>query len=111
MDIAQLPGLIPLSRIRAEPTPALLAKLADHVAAWVASVPPGTISTVDKMLNCSPTCGCPDDAVRADCTGPRIGVPLEVVRDVLLPPDGTPTALPGITVHTTLPWTITAVTT
>lgn len=101
------PGLIPASRIRAVPTPATLAALTEHVAAWVASVPPGTTATIDKMLNCSATCGCPEGATLAKCTGPRIGVPAEVVRDVLLPPDGGPCTLTDVTINTEImPWTI-----
>ena len=100
-----IPGLIPLSRIRAQPTPEQLVgmwmDLAEHLTAWAESVVPGATATADKILNCSPTCGCPDGLTLAACKGPRLGIPAEIVRDFLIPPDGTPCTIPAVEIITT----------
>jgi hypothetical protein len=77
--------------------PDLDARLLAHIEAWRESVPVGTAVTVDKMLNCSPDCGCPPDLLLHACKGPRPFIPLEVVMDHLAPQDGV-CALPGVKV-------------
>lgn len=81
---------------RARVTPGFESRLRTHIEAWRLSVPVGTLMTVNKMLNCDASCGCPPVGQLLACKGPRPGVPLEVVRDLLLPPDDTPCTIPGV---------------
>lgn len=82
--------------------PTLDARVIARIEAWRDSVPAGTATTVDKLLNCSPTCGCPKgegpmSPITSTCTGNRShGLALEVVMDHLNPP-GSVCAIPGIT--------------
>lgn len=90
--------------------PCLDVRIVSHIEAWRESVPVGTAVTVDKMLNCTPTCGCPEDTITAACKGNRgHGMALEAVMDHLNPEDSV-CVIPGIAVDTyTLPFRVMAV--
>ena len=89
--------IIPMSKISATPTPELTARILDHFGTWRADAPDGWTGTVDTILNCYRSFG-----------DPGHGMPIEIVRDLLTPPDGSPCKIPGVTVDTTaMPWTIT----
>jgi hypothetical protein len=83
--------------------PVLEARITARVMNWRDSVPVGTATTVDKLINCSPDCGCPkgggpEDTITAACTGNRgHGMALEVVMDILAPVGGV-CEIPGIKV-------------
>lgn len=81
-----------------------------HVQEWRARTPIGTVTTVDRMLNCAPGCGCPPDTLLAACKGDHgHGMALEVVMDILNPQDAV-CAVPGVVVHTaTMPFRVEAV--
>lgn len=53
----------------------------EHIEEWRDSVAIGTAVTIDKMLNCTPECGCLPGGTLINCKGPRKGLPVEVVLD------------------------------
>jgi hypothetical protein len=68
------------------------------IAAWADKVPAGTQMILARMkctLADGP-CGCPPDAYIYKCKGPYLGIPVEILIDVLFPPDGSPCSVPGV---------------
>jgi hypothetical protein len=68
------------------------------IEAWADKVPSGTQMILAKMrctLAGGP-CGCPPHAYIYKCQGPYLGIPVEILIDVLFPPDGSPCAVPGV---------------
>lgn len=86
---AQMPGHITVTeQALHDVIPSLTLKILAHIEAWADSVPEGTTVTVNKMLCCGPTCGCPEDGQLSTCEGKNHGLPLEAVIAVLFPEDG-----------------------
>lgn len=71
-------------------------RIVAHIEQWRDSVPTGTAVTIDKMLNCSATCGCPADAQSVKCKGSGHGMAMEIVMDHIFPEDGSPCAIKGV---------------
>jgi hypothetical protein len=75
-----------------------VAKATEYIQAWKAKVPLGTQMIMAKMkcaLADGP-CGCPEDSSLYKCTGPYLPVPIEILLDVMFPPDGSPCAVEGV---------------
>ena len=89
------PGSIKVSK---EAVYALLtdldAKIVKHIEQWRDAVPAGTTVTIAEMLT-GQYQGPGGALMLTPCA---TGMPLEIVRDHLLPPDGSPCAIDGITV-------------
>ncbi len=75
------------------------AKITARVTAWAASVPVGTMVTVFEMLTNPDDCRCPFefDSHLLKCKGmPTHAMPMEIVMDVIFPPDGSPCQVSGV---------------
>lgn len=96
-----MPGgiTVPLGLV-ANTRPSQDSRIPAFFEAWRTSVPLGTRSTINKILNCTPECGCPENSVTAACKGNRNhGMAIELVLRWLNPP-GSVCPIPGIAVFT-----------
>lgn len=101
MSLTKPPGYIKLTKEsvytdRAARGIDLDAVIVAKIEEWKASVPSGTMATLDKVFNCSPGCGCPPDAILYACKGSGHGLAAEIIMDHVFPPDGSPCAVPGV---------------
>ena len=80
---------------------ALDAKITAHITKWAASVPVGTMATVFETLMEPDACDCPfvfgHHLFACKGMSGLGGTPLEIVIDLLFPPDGSPCGIPGVT--------------
>lgn len=77
-----------------------VAKVTAYFQAWLDKVPAGTLMILAKVkctLADGP-CGCAEDSHVLKCKGPDVKVAIEIVFDVLFPPDGSPCAVKGLEV-------------
>jgi hypothetical protein len=97
MGAIQTPGYITVSKESVyERFPDLDAQIVDHIKQWRDSVEPGTTVTINKVMNCSSTCGCSADGQSTKCTGAGHGMPAEIVLGLVFPPDGGPCSIEGV---------------
>ncbi|WP_432158560.1 hypothetical protein [Streptomyces sp. bgisy153] len=96
---AQMPGLAVATK---QAVYALIPDADEQALAWIQAwadkVPSGTQMIFAKMkcaLADGP-CGCPEDAYVYKCRGPYPPVPIEIIADLLLPPDGGPCPVAGV---------------
>ncbi|MFE2099554.1 hypothetical protein [Streptomyces sp. NPDC059468] len=75
------------------------AKITAHIKLWADSVPVGTMVSIFKMLTYDVTCNCPPGPWehQKKCRGFAHGMPVELVMDIVFPPDGSPCQVPGVT--------------
>jgi hypothetical protein len=79
-----------------ERCPGLDARIVGHIKQWRDSVELGTTVTINKMMNCSSTCGCSTEGQSTKCAGAGPGYPVEIVLDCVFPPDGDPCRIEGV---------------
>jgi len=97
MGVQYAPGLIKFSKETwYKRYPDLDDRILAHIEAWRDSVEPGTMVTLNKMMNCSSTCGCPADGQLLTCQGSGHGMPIEIVTDIVFPFDGSPCPIAGV---------------
>lgn len=97
MSTVHIPGSIKVTKEAVYALrPDLDAQILAHIEQWRDSVPTGSTVTIDKMLNCSATCGCPASTYLAACKGSRHGLAVEIVLDQIFPPDGGPCLVEGV---------------
>ncbi|MFI0265591.1 hypothetical protein [Streptomyces luteogriseus] len=75
--------------------PDIDSRIIAHIEQWRDSVPVGTSMSIDKMMCCSATCGCPADTKLAKCKGSGHGMPVEIVLDLIFP-EGSSCAIEGV---------------
>lgn len=98
-----MPGIISVSKSAvyayyAEDGIDIGAVVAAHIKAWADTVPVGTMVNIFQMLTYDVNCACPPAGwVHVDkCPGLKPPAPMEIIMDVIFPPDGSPCQVPGV---------------